>query len=117
MAERGVDTPRIVKVERQTVRAMRVRFTGADAFKTPVEVRAYGSLIGHWFPAGTLPSCVAPSSDDRDQERPRQARPRVRAVQPGPDDFRPAQGTRPQPTPSELQAHRDALLRRINRGG
>ena len=56
----------MIKADLVTVRAMRVRFTGAEAFRSPVQARAYGSARGsHWFPAGTLPAGIAPSTDER----------------------------------------------------
>jgi hypothetical protein len=110
-----VDTPSTVEMAEATVREMRVRFTGADCFKGPVEVRAYGRLIGHWFPPGTLPAGIAPSRSSAAADRERQPDPRLLPMRPGSLKRQPAPTTPTGSVLSEKQRQRDEWLRKMSR--
>jgi len=112
--EEGVDTPSIVEVTEATVREFRVKFTGADSYKAPVEVLAYGRLIGHWFPAGSLPPRISPRRPVPAKDGDRPGDPGVQSLRSGYRRQRPASSTPTAPSISEKQRQRDEWLRKLN---
>jgi len=110
-----IDGVSIVEVTEVGVREFRVRFTGADSYRKAVEVRAYGRLIGHWFPAGALPAAVSPRPPVRATDDLRQHDPRLYPLRPGSLKRQPAP-TAPDGSPlSQRQQQRDEWLRKISR--
>jgi hypothetical protein len=107
-------TPRIVYYE-VGVREFRLQFTGAEAYGMPVEVKAYGRLIGHWFPAGTLPPAVAPGGPALHLERPGRDAADVRRLRSKADvDRSPRPPAASPPVPARHQ-QRESWLRAVRR--
>lgn len=110
-----VDTASIVEVTEVTVREFRVKFSGADAYKGPVEVRAYGRLIGHWFPQGSLPSTVSPRTPPRAEDGNGELGHGLPGMRPGGYRRRKAPTPSPVASLSDRQRQRDEWLRKMTR--
>lgn len=100
-----------------TVRDFRGRFTGAEAYKGPVEVKAYGRLVGTWFPVGTLPAAVSPLRPRSPDVSPGISDPRLLAtgLSPEGDRIRPTRTTPAGAALSPRQQQRDSWLRGISK--
>ena len=115
-----VDNPAartIVELTEVGVRQFRLRFTGADSYKGPIQVRAYGRLVGYWFPPGSLPAAVAPRYPSNGDDRYRDDDPDLPRVWPRGHSHRKAPPPPPPSTLPDRRAKRAAWLAQLTRGG